>query len=102
MRRDSSSGRGRRRASADFLVRRVGAVYPADVAQPMRSESDDDRRARELAASREYAERSANDPVLNARIAEWNAAMAAGEIDESNLIPHEWLLDRIRELQSRL
>ena len=60
------------------------------------------RRRRELAASREYAERSANDPVLNARIAEWNAAMARGEIDEANLIPHEWLLDRIRELRSRL
>lgn len=62
----------------------------------MRFESDDDRRARELAASREYAERSAKDSVLNQRIADAQAALAAGEIDESNLIHFEELIDRIR------
>lgn len=62
----------------------------------MRMPSDDEGRARAFAASREYAERSANDPVLNARIAEVQAALAAGEIDEANLIHIEELIDRIR------
>jgi hypothetical protein len=85
-----------RRNDESFHAHRCPAILAA-VAQPMRSASDDDeRRARELAASREYAERSANNPVLNQRIAEWNAAMAAGEIDEANLIHFEELVDRIR------
>ncbi len=67
----------------------------------MRYESDDDRRARELAASYAYDASAANDPVLNQRIAEAQRASAAGEIDEADLISYEDLMARIRELGSR-
>lgn len=52
--------------------------------------------------ARDYEARAANDPVLKQRLAEWQAELASGEIDEANLIPYEDLMARIRERSTRV
>jgi hypothetical protein len=67
-----------------------------DVAQPMRRETDDQRRRRELADSLEYAARVARDPEIARRIAEDRAQMAAGGFDPADEIRYEDVLKRLR------
>lgn len=66
------------------------------MAEPIRLERDDTRRRRELAESLAYAARAARDPELERRLAEAQAALTAGEADDTDLIDYEALLERIR------
>lgn len=68
------------------------------MAQPMRRESNEERRQRHLAASRAYAAQVARDPEMTRRIEEVRAKMAAGDFDENNVIPYETMLEMIRRL----
>jgi len=68
------------------------------VVQPMRRETDDQRRQRHLADSLEYAAKVARDPVMTRRIAETRAEIAANGFDERELIPYEKVQEMIRRL----
>lgn len=68
------------------------------MAQPMRRETDDEKRRRELAASLEYAAKVARDPEMTRRIAETRAEIAANGFDERQRIPYEKMLEMIRRL----
>jgi uncharacterized protein YciW len=62
----------------------------------MPRESDNERRQRQLAASREYAAQVANDPEMTRRIAEEHARIAANGFDERDIIPYEEMLRHLR------
>lgn len=72
------------------------------MAQPMRHETDDECRRRELADSLEYAARVARDPEIARRVAEARAAIAAGDLNEADFIDYEELLERIRVLRAAI
>jgi hypothetical protein len=68
------------------------------MAEPVRRETDDEKRRRELAASEKYAAQVARDPEMTRRIEEIRARMAAGDFDENNVIPYETMQEMIRRL----
>lgn len=69
------------------------------MAGAVRHESEYQRRQRELADSLEYAAHVARDPEMAKRVQETRARIAAGDVDETNLLSYEELVGRIDELR---
>jgi hypothetical protein len=63
-------------------------------------ETDAEKRRRELADSLEYAAGTLRDPAIIRREAELSAEMAAGGLDESDLIPYEEMIAPLRAERS--
>jgi hypothetical protein len=71
------------------------------MASSMQHESEVQRRQRELADSLDLAAKVARDPGMARRVEEARARIAAGDVDEANLVSYEELVGRIDELRRR-
>jgi hypothetical protein len=71
------------------------------MASSIQHESEGQRRQGELADSLELAARVTRDPVMAPRVEEARARIAAGDVDEANLVTYEELVGRIDELRRR-
>lgn len=71
------------------------------MASSMQHESEVQGRQRELADSLDFAAKVARDPVMVRRVGEAKARIAAGDVDDANLVRYEDLMGRIDELRRR-
>ena len=62
------------------------------MASSIQHESEGQRRQRELADSLEFAAQVARDPAIACRVEEARAKIAAGDVDEANLVSYEELV----------